>query len=205
MQRGPGPSYTRVVTASLPAEVQAVFDRFITTELTTIDGLGQPITWPVTPYYTPGAPCIDVTTGLGYPKKARDAQANPLVSLLFSDPTGSELPQAPMVLVQGWAEVDVRAEETERRVRIDAELTGVPLQPGLACLTAHVHAAEFTWQENFQVRGDLVFADDAWVLVPRRLIGGFEVPRSRIAMLRANAAKARRFRRTAKRELARHG
>ena len=79
------------MTASLPAEVQAVFDRFITTELTTINRDGQPITWPVTPYYSRGDPCIDVTTGLGYPKKANDARANPLVSLLFSDPTGSGL------------------------------------------------------------------------------------------------------------------
>ena len=77
------------MTASLPDEVQAVFDRFITTELTTVNQAGQPITWPVTPYYSPGDPCIDVTTGLGYPKKANDARANPLVSLLFSDPTGS--------------------------------------------------------------------------------------------------------------------
>jgi hypothetical protein len=34
-------------------------------------------------------------------------------------------------------------------------------------------------------------------------VEGFEVPRDRLAALRANAAKARRFRRTAKRELAR--
>ena len=32
---------------------------------------------------------IDVTTGLGYPKKANDAAANPKVALLFSEPTGS--------------------------------------------------------------------------------------------------------------------
>src|SRR5215468_2126648 len=79
------------MTASLPDEVQAVFDRFITTELTTVNRAGQPITWPVTPYYQPGEPCIDVTTGLGYPKKANDARANPLVALLFSDPTGCGL------------------------------------------------------------------------------------------------------------------
>src|SRR5947209_17642581 len=77
------------MTGSLPPDVQSTFERFITTELTTIDRRGQPITWPVTPYYRTGAPCIDVTTGLGYPKKAKDAQANPLVALLFSDPTGS--------------------------------------------------------------------------------------------------------------------
>src|SRR6478672_3530375 len=96
------------MTASLPSDVQAVFDRFITTELTTVDRAGQPITWPVTPYYRVGGPCIDVTTGLGYPKKADDARANPMVSLLFSDPTGSGLDDPPMVLVQGSAEVDDR-------------------------------------------------------------------------------------------------
>jgi Pyridoxamine 5'-phosphate oxidase len=319
------------VTASLPHDVQAVFDRFITTELTTIDRHGQPVTWPVTPYYSPGEPCIDVTTGLGYPKKANDARANPLVSLLFSDPTGSGLSGAPMVLVQGSAEVDdrdldanreryaresveklpgvaklippaavrrrfgwyftriylhirpervyvwprgslatepdlydarmeevrsghseepdrfhadpgggasawhprikelgtryptavlsivspdgfpfsirvpVRVDEAARWIRIEGELPAVPLQPGLACLTAHVHADQFSWQQNFQVRGDLVFVEGKWALVPHKLVGGFEIPRSRVAMLRANATKVRRFRRTAKRELARRG
>ena len=65
------------MTASLPDEVQAVFDRFITTELTTIDRRGQPITWPVTPYYSPGAPCIDVTTGLGYPEEGQRRPRQP--------------------------------------------------------------------------------------------------------------------------------
>jgi hypothetical protein len=319
------------VTASLPPDVQAVFDRFVTTELTTIDPAGQPITWPVTPYYSPGAPCIDVCTGLGYPKKANDAQANPLVSLLFSDPTGSGLSDPPTVLVQGSADVDdrdltanrerylrqsveklpavakytpprpirrmldwyytriyihvrpervyvwpgggvaaepqlydahmeevrsghseepdrfhadagglaaswhpriselgtshrtavlslvspdgfpfsirvpVMADQSRRLIWIEGELAGAPLQRGLACLTAHVHAPEFTWQQNFQVRGDLVFVDDRWALVPRKMVGGFEIPSSRLAVLRENASKVRRFRRTAKRELARRG
>jgi hypothetical protein len=324
-------TYTRAVTASLPPDVQAVFDRFITTELTTIDRAGQPITWPVTPYYFPGAPCIDVCTGLGYPKKANDARANPLVALLFSNPTGSSLTDPPLVLVQGSAEVDdrdlganreryarqsveklpalakftppkrirgmlnwyytriyihvrpervfvwpgddagsepqlydahmeevrsghseeparfhadpggvvpgwhprmtelgtshrtavlslvspdgfpfsirvpVAADESARVIRIEGELTGVPLQPGLACLTAHSHSEQFTWQQNFQVRGDLAFVDERWVLVPRKMVGGFELPRSRLALLRENASKVCRFHRTAKRELARRG
>ena len=69
------PTKDDLVVASLsslavaPPEVQGVFERFITTEFTTVDGRGQPITWPLTPYYRPGGPCIDVTTGLGYPKK----------------------------------------------------------------------------------------------------------------------------------------
>ena len=319
------------MTRSLPADVQAVFDRFITSELTTIDRVGQPITWPVTPYYSPGDPCIDVTTGLGYPKKANDARANPFVSLLFSDPTGSGLVQPPMVLVQGSAEVDdgdldanreryaressqklpalnrlmppatirrgfnwyftriyihvrpervyvwprgelaaepqlydahleevrsghseeperfhahpgggvsswdariyelgtrypsavlsivspdgfpfsirvpVRIDEAARWVRIAGELTGVPLQPGLACLTAHAHGDQFTWMQNFQLRGDLVFAEGGWALIPHKLVGGLELPPSRVTALRVNLAKARRFHRTAKRELARRG
>ena len=94
------------MTASLPEDIQQVFARFITTEYTTIDASGHPITWPVTPYYREGAGAIDVTTGLGYPKKALYARANPRVSLLFSDPTGSGLEDAAMVLVQGIAKVD---------------------------------------------------------------------------------------------------
>jgi hypothetical protein len=102
------------VTASLPHEVQQVFDRFITTEYTTVDGRGRPICWPVTPYYSPGDPCIDVTTALGYPKKALDARANPKVALLFSDPTGCGMEGAPQVLVQGIADVDYRDLEANR-------------------------------------------------------------------------------------------
>src|SRR5919205_261114 len=109
------------MTATLPSEVQKVFDRFITTEYTTIDRRGRPITWPVTPYYSPGDPCIDVTTGLGYPKKADDAQANPKVALLFSDPTGSGLESPPAVLVQGTADVDDRDLDANRE-RYDREV-----------------------------------------------------------------------------------
>jgi hypothetical protein len=94
------------VTAALPLAVQDAFHRFVTCELTTIDSSGRPITWPVTPFYRPGDPHISVTTGLGWPKKARDARRNPKVSLLFSDPTGSEIAQPSMVLVQGTASVD---------------------------------------------------------------------------------------------------
>src|SRR5215212_9020300 len=102
------------MTATLPPEVQQVFDRFVTTEFTTIDRAGQPITWPLTPYYRPGDPCIDVTTGLGYPKKAKDTRANPKVALLFSDPTGSGIDPAPQVLVQGTAQVDDRDLDANR-------------------------------------------------------------------------------------------
>src|SRR3954470_5173127 len=96
------------MAATLPADLKAVFDRFYTTEYVTVDDRGQPIAWPVTPYphEDRGATCIDVTTGLGYPKKARDAQRNPKVALLFSEPHGSGLDEPPAVLVQGTARVD---------------------------------------------------------------------------------------------------
>ncbi len=78
----------------------------MTTEYVTVDRRGQPIVWPVTPYWHADEGCIDITTGLGYPKKADDARRNPHVALLFSDPTGSGLEDPPMVLVQGTASVD---------------------------------------------------------------------------------------------------
>jgi Pyridoxamine 5'-phosphate oxidase len=320
------------MTATLPPEVQQVFDRFITTEVTTVDGRGQPITWPLTPYYQPGDPCIDVTTGLGYPKKANDARANPKVAMLFSDPTGSGIEGAPQVLVQGTADVDdrdldanrerykreiveklpstqsemppkvfdpflkwyltriyihvrperiyvwadgdpareprlfdahmeevrsghdeepdaeladpvggtiawdermeelgerypeavvtlvcpdgfpfsvrvpVEVDPAAQRVRLGGAPVGVPWRPGLACLAAHDHSPDFKWQRNFQVRGDLVEEDGAWAIVPRKLVGGFELPPGGlVARVRLNMKKMRRFRKIAKRELAARG
>ena len=305
----------------LPAELRAVFDRFITTEYVTIDGRGQPIAWPVTPYPhdEAGGTCLDITTGLGYPKKARDAQRNPKVALLFSDPTGSGLDDPPAVLVQGTARVDeqdleanraryrregaiklpkanekappawmdgfmswyvdriyvhvvpqrilvwrgetpeivldelppgeappsqsptgaaiwderidqlgveyptavlaivgpggfplaarvaVRPDRAAGLVRIEAAPAGIPLAPGRACLTAHAHGPEFEWQRNFQVRGDLVGADGGWALRPRKLVGGFEIPQSQLAVLRENFSKVRRYRKIAKAELKKRG
>jgi hypothetical protein len=320
------------VTASLPAEIQQVFDRFVTTEYTTTAANGQPITWPVTPYYKPGDPCIDLTTGLGYPKKADDAARNPYVALLFSDPTGCGMETSPMVLVQGMAEVDdhdldanaerhlreageklpatrkrhppafirkglgwyykriyihvrpervyiwpdcdpsaepmlldthmdevrsghdeepetepiaptgrpanwderlealgtrtyptavlslvapdgfpfsvrlpVRPDKSAGCIRFDVDALGIPVAPGLACLTAHVHAPELAWQTNFQVRGDFVDRDGEWVLVPHKYVGGFNVPKRPTAMWREILSKSGRFRKTAKAELAKRG
>jgi hypothetical protein len=316
------------MTASLPPEVRDAFGRFITCEYTTIDARQQPIVWPVTPYYSDGAPSIDVTTGLGYPKKANDARRNPHVGLLFSDPTGSGVDSGLQVLVQGTAQVDdedltanrerywresweklpgtrklhppkfmrgmlgwyytriyvrvrpervfvweeggigkaptchdahmeevrsghseeplqaheppegggvvwderieqlgrrhptavlgwvapdgfplavrlpVKADPGGRRIVFEAEPAGLPVAEGRACVTAHSHSPDFSWQENFQVRGDLVPADDGLALVPHKLIGGFELPNeSRLAGVRRNLSKSIRYHRIARREL----
>ena len=320
------------MTSSLPQDVRDVFESFITTEYTTVDGRQQPITWPVTPYYRQGGATIDLSTGIGYPKKADDAIRNPYVSLLFSDPTGSGLDSGCRVLVQGTATVDDRDLEANREryfresneklpatrdmhppklvrrmfgwyytrlyvkvrpervlvwpggeqstepeifgahleevrsghseepaarhaapeggatkwdqrmeqlgtryqtavvswvgpdgfpisarvpVRLDRDAArvelgelppGLPAIEGRACLTAHEHAPEFTWQQNFQVRGDLVRSGDGWALVPHRLVGGFELPKEGpVARTRRFIDRTIRHGRTARRRMKQRG
>ena len=314
------------MTASLPDGARDAFARFITSEYTTIDSRQQPITWPVTPYYEPGGPTIDVTTGLGYPKKADDARRNPRVALLFSDPTGSGIETGIQVLVQGTAKVDeedlvanrdryaresviklpatksmhppkfiqgpltwyyariyigvrpervfiwpngdiaeppevhdahmeevrsghseeppephepgaggmlawdsrieelgarystavlswvgpdgfplaarvpVNLDRERRRIDVRATPAGLPITEGRACIAAHSHAPNFTWQENFQVRGDLVREDGGWALVPHKLIGGFEIPKG-IRRFRDVLGNHWRFYKTAKKRM----
>lgn len=77
-----------------------MFAQFSTTELTTVDERGQPLSRPVTVSYRRGAPCLDIATEPG-----RTGE-NPLVGLLFCEPQGSGLSEAPMVFVQGNAQVD---------------------------------------------------------------------------------------------------
>ena len=314
------------MTGTLPQQVRDCFGRFVTTEYTTVDARRQPIVWPVTPYYSDGAGSIDVTTGLGYPKKADDARRNPRVALLFSDPTGSGIESGIQVLVQGTPEVDERdleanaeryfresgeklpatkkmhppalmraplrwyytriyvhvrpervfvwpdgdlgqapdvhdahleevrsghieeppqppAEPTgepprwdaridelgerhptavlswlapdgfplsarmpveldrqRRRIVLGAEPAGLPLTAGRASLVAHAHGEDFTWQENVQVRGDLITAEDGWAVVPQKLIGGFELPRG-LGRYRSFVSRHWRFYRTARKRL----
>jgi hypothetical protein len=82
------------VTATLPDQVQQVFARFTTAELTTVEAGGRPAVARVQPRYSPGDPCIDLTA----------RAADPKVALLFCDPAGSGLDGAPQVLVQGTAQ-----------------------------------------------------------------------------------------------------
>src|SRR5919206_1007237 len=101
--------------STLPPELHQAAERYLTCELVTIDRAGRPIAWPVTPYFRADEGCIDVTTGVGYPKKADDAERNPHVALLFSDATGSGIADAPAVLVQGIARVHDEDLDANRR------------------------------------------------------------------------------------------
>jgi hypothetical protein len=318
------------MTSSLPPDVRDAFERFITCELTTVDAAKQPITWPVTPYYRQGGPTIDVSTGLGVPKKADDARAHPSVAMLFSDPTGSGIETGIRVLVQGTATIDdadlkanaeryfndsseklpatrkmhppkairgmfnfyyvrvyikvrpervfvwpdgdvsrepmvhdahleevrsghieeppeehgapsrgtpawdqrmdflasnntgvvswlgpdgfpiavrvpFRADAESRGIEIGADPAGLPVLPGRGCLTVHQHAPDFTWQRNMQVRGDLVRNEGGWRLIPRRIVGGFELPKGRLRRNRDFFKKGPGFYRTYRRRMRERG
>ena len=312
------------MSSTLPTELQQAAERYLTSEFVTIDANGRPIVWPVTPYFRAGEGCIDVTTGVGYPKKADDAARNPHVALLFSDPTGSGMAGAPMVLVQGTARVDdadldanreryeremadklpalhalaptgalkrffswyydriylhvrpervyvwagaaldaeptlydahveevrsghneepeeghvppeggldvwdtrldrlgredatavlaivgpdgfpfavrvpVRADAGACVVHVEADPVGAPIDPGPACLCAHAHAEDLTWQRSYQVRGDLVEQDGRLVLHPHRVVAGLQLPSSAFERYRVNVRKILRFRKTAR-------
>jgi hypothetical protein len=310
--------------STLPPELAQAAERYLTCEFVTIDAAGRPIVWPVTPYFRASEGCIDVTTGVGYPKKADDAARNPHVALLFSDPTGSGVEPAPMVLVQGTARVDdsdpaanreryeremaaklpalhalaptgalkrffswyydriylhvrpervyvwangdidtepalydahveevrsghneepedghappeggldvwdprldrlgredptavlaivgpdgfpfavrvpVHADPEQCVVHIDSDPVGAPIEAGPACLCAHSHADDLTWQRSYQVRGDLIEHRGRLVLHPHRVVAGLQLPSSQFERYRVNVRKILRFRRTAR-------
>jgi hypothetical protein len=89
----------------LPDEVAAVLRGYYTCEVTTVNAKGQPMTWPALAYYDEAAGEIFFTVSIAFPVKAQNARKRPQLSLLYSDPTGSGLDQAPAVLVQGDATV----------------------------------------------------------------------------------------------------
>lgn len=93
------------VLAALPASVLDVFNHFFTAEMTTVGKSGKPITWPIMPIFWARRSLFVTLTSIGLPQKSFNIRRNPQVSLLFSDPTGSDLARPPAVLVQGTAEV----------------------------------------------------------------------------------------------------
>jgi hypothetical protein len=103
-----------------PAILREVAERFVTCEAATLTRDGRPVTWPLTPYRGERGATVDVSTGLTYPAKAERARRDARTALLFSDPTGSGMEPAPVVLVRGLATVrdrDLQA-NSDRYVRL---------------------------------------------------------------------------------------
>jgi len=90
---------------AVPADVEAVFRAFRTCEFTTVNKSGQPLTWPTEFYYDAPEGRLIVTASIAFPVKTYNARRHREVALLFSDPTGADLPNPPAVLVQGAATV----------------------------------------------------------------------------------------------------
>jgi hypothetical protein len=73
-------------------------------EFVTVARDGSPVCWPMLPDLDRDR--ISFSTGYTYPAKARNAQREPRIAALFSDPTATGRPETdPLVLVQGIAEV----------------------------------------------------------------------------------------------------
>jgi Pyridoxamine 5'-phosphate oxidase len=88
----------------IPGEVLAVFNNFFTAELTTLGKNGSPVTWPVLPVYWPERLQFFIFSPAGLSQKIVNIRRDPRVSMLFSEPVGSDLERPATVLVQGLAE-----------------------------------------------------------------------------------------------------
>ena len=83
---------------------QDIFSSYMVAEFVTLARDGSPVCWPLAPFFEHEQ--IVFSTGYMFPTKARNAQRNPRVAALFSDPTASgRSDDDPLVLVQGLAEV----------------------------------------------------------------------------------------------------
>src|SRR3954449_9975076 len=90
--------------SDLPEEVEEVFRRFFTCELSTLSRDGTPVTWPVGALWHPDRQCFLISTSVGLPQKALNIRRDPRISMLFSDRTGSGLTDPAAILIQGRAE-----------------------------------------------------------------------------------------------------
>lgn len=113
-----GPIRAPSPTFDIPDDVADVLARYFTTEYAYQTPKGEPLCWPVTPYWYPDRKVLAIATGVAYPNKAVYAQANPKISMFFSDSKRSGM-EHPPILVQGLATVldqDVQA-NTDRYIR----------------------------------------------------------------------------------------
>jgi hypothetical protein len=148
-------------TAAISTDIRRVLREFYTCEVTTVNRQGKPITWPATAYYDEETGQIILAASIAFPVKAFNARRHPQVSLLYSDPTESNLVQASTVLVQGDATVMEMVEYTDPQV-LGLFRTMLHRQPaGRRLATNRVLRRLFTWY---------VFQRLLIVVQPRRML-----------------------------------
>lgn len=96
--------------SQLPPRVLAALHAYRTCEMATVARDGTPTATPVTPVILPNEDRLVITTSIGLPNKAFAVRRDGRVSLLFSDPTASEVASPPLVLIQGDAVCPDRVE-----------------------------------------------------------------------------------------------
>ena len=92
----------------IPRLLSAQFRAASITEFAYLTPRGEPLCWPVTPYWYPDRCILGISTGLGYPNKAHYARRHPRVAALF----GSTLLQGDAVVLDD----DLQA-NTDRYIR----------------------------------------------------------------------------------------
>ncbi|HEY2665888.1 MAG TPA: hypothetical protein VGK51_03540 [Actinomycetota bacterium] len=92
----------------IPRLLSAQFRAASITEFAYLTPRGEPLCWPVTPYWYPDRGVLGISTGLGYPNKAYYARRHPRVAALF----GSTLLQGDAVVLDD----DLQA-NTDRYIR----------------------------------------------------------------------------------------
>src|SRR5437899_8038388 len=90
----------------LPGQISVLIGAYYTCEVTTVNTRGQPVTWPCLSYFHPESGQIIMTASIAFRVKAINARRHPQVSLLYSNPTGTDLNAPPAVLIQGDAVVE---------------------------------------------------------------------------------------------------
>ena len=88
----------------IPTWVQDAFNSYLVCEFTTIKD-GRPITLPLLPFYLPETGKLVVTSSILFSKKVENVKDNPKVSMLFSNPEGTNVGKH-VILVQGIAHTD---------------------------------------------------------------------------------------------------
>jgi hypothetical protein len=148
----------------------------------------------------------------GHSEEPAERHGDPLAGETVWDERVEEMGRRDSTAVFSWLAPDgfplaVRLpfslDSSSRRIRVEGEPAGIPLLEGRACLSVHEHEADFSWQRNFQVRGNFVRDERGWSLSPRKLVGGIEVPRSAWGRNREFFRRTIQYRRKAKERLAR--